>query len=84
VRSSRMDRLAELIKTVEIAFRRGGQANCAGDHNARDWADGFWLARFLERRGVEVQVRKSSSLSVGRRARRARTDVIDIETLFAR
>jgi hypothetical protein len=44
--------------------------------------DGFWLARFLERRGVEVHVMQSSSLPVDRRARRAKTDVIDAEMLL--
>ena len=32
--------------------------------------DGFWLARFLQRRGVEVHVMQASSLPVDRRARR--------------
>jgi transposase len=44
--------------------------------------DGFWLARFLQRRGVEVQVMQASSLPVDRRARRAKTDVIDAEMLL--
>jgi transposase len=44
--------------------------------------DGFWLVRFLQRRGVEVQVMQASSLPVDRRARRAKTDVIDAEMLL--
>jgi transposase len=44
--------------------------------------DGFWLARFLERRGVGVHVMQSSSLPVDRRARRAKTDMIDVEMLL--
>ena len=44
--------------------------------------DGFWLARFLVRRDVEVHVMQSSSLPVDRRARRAKTDVIDVEMLL--
>ena len=43
---------------------------------------GFWLARFLVRRGVEVHVMQPSSLPVDRRARRAKTDVIDVEMLL--
>ena len=43
--------------------------------------DGFWLARFLQRRGVEVHVMQASSLPVDRRARRAKTDMIDVEML---
>ena len=34
--------------------------------------DGFWLVRFLQRRGVEVHVMQASSLPVDRRARRKR------------
>jgi transposase len=44
--------------------------------------DGFWLARFLTRRGIEVHVMQPSSLPVDRRARRAKTDMIDAEMLL--
>ncbi len=44
--------------------------------------DGFWIARYLMRRGIEVHVMQSSSLPVDRRARRAKTDVIDVEMLL--
>ncbi len=44
--------------------------------------DGFWLARFLARRSIEVHVIQPSSLPVDRRARRAKTDVIDVEMLL--
>src|ERR1700724_2774213 len=44
--------------------------------------DGFWLARFLARRGVEIHVMQPPSLLVDRRARRAKTDVIDVEMLL--
>nr|WP_244635440.1 IS110 family transposase [Methylosinus sp. C49] len=43
---------------------------------------GFWLARFLMRRGAEVHVMQASSLPVDRRARRAKTDAIDAEMLL--
>jgi transposase len=44
--------------------------------------NGFWLARFLIRRGIEVHVMQSSSPPIDRRARRAKTDVIDVEMLL--
>jgi transposase len=44
--------------------------------------DGFWLARFLARRGIEVHVMQPSSLPVDRRARRAKTDMIDAEMML--
>jgi transposase len=43
---------------------------------------GFWLARFLARRGIEAHVMQPSSLPVDRRARRAKTDMIDAEMLL--
>jgi len=44
--------------------------------------DGFWLARFLERRGVDCRVMDPASLQVDRRARRVKTDRIDVEKLL--
>ena len=44
--------------------------------------DGFWLARFLARREIEAPVMQPSSLPVDRRARRAKTDMIDAEMLL--
>jgi transposase len=41
-------------------------------------------ARFLVRRCVEVHVMQPSSLPVDRRARRAKTDVIDVEMLLSK
>jgi hypothetical protein len=44
--------------------------------------DGFRLARFLAVRGVEVGVIQPSGVPVDRRARRAKTDALDIEMLL--
>jgi len=44
--------------------------------------DGFWLARYLATRGVEVYVIQPSSVLVDRRARRAKTDALDVEMLM--
>src|SRR5690348_5239222 len=43
---------------------------------------GFWLARWLARRGVEVFVIQPSSVPVERRVRRAKSDGIDAELLL--
>ena len=43
---------------------------------------GFWLARWLIRRGVEVYVIQPSSVPVDRRMRRAKSDGIDAELLL--
>ncbi len=44
--------------------------------------DGFWLARFLEQRGIECLVMEPASLRVTRRARRVKTDRIDVENIL--
>jgi|SRR5579872_6926264 len=43
--------------------------------------DGFWLARFLRDRGVEVYVLDASSFLVSRRGRRTKTDRTDVEAM---
>jgi transposase len=44
--------------------------------------DGFWLARLLAAEGIEVHVIQPASVAVDRRARRAKTDVIDLDLLM--
>jgi transposase len=44
--------------------------------------DGFWLARFLEQRSIECLVMEPASLQVNRRARRVKTDRIDVENIL--
>jgi transposase len=43
--------------------------------------DGFWLARWLGNRGIEVHVIHAASVAVSREHRRAKTDRLDIEML---
>jgi transposase len=44
--------------------------------------DGFWVHRLLEARGIESHVVDPASIAVPRRQRRAKTDIIDGETLL--
>jgi transposase len=44
--------------------------------------DGFWLHRFLVAHGIENVVVDSSSIEVNRRARRAKTDRLDVGKLL--
>jgi transposase len=44
--------------------------------------DGFWLARRLQTRGIEVQVIHSTSFAVSREHRRAKTDRLDTAMLM--
>jgi transposase len=75
----------ELIHLIEQL-----KARCAGSGHSikriiltyEAGRDGFWLARFLVRRNIEVHVMQASSLPVDRRMRRAKTDAIDVEMLL--
>jgi transposase len=44
--------------------------------------DGFWLARLLRAEGIEVHIIQPASVAVDRRARRAKTDAIDLDLLM--
>ena len=44
--------------------------------------DGFWIARYLLARGIEVEVMHPASIPVPRRGRRAKTDRIDLDMLL--
>jgi transposase len=55
------------IKRIVVAFEAG--------------RDGFWLARWLRARGIEVYVIHPTSIAVPREHRRAKTDRLDTEHL---
>jgi transposase len=55
------------IKRIAVAFEAG--------------RDGFWLARWLRTRDIEVHVMHASSVAVSREHRRAKTDRLDTELL---
>ena len=44
--------------------------------------DGFWIARALQQRGLEVYVMHAASIAVERRGKRAKTDRIDVDLLL--
>lgn len=44
--------------------------------------DGFWLHRWLRAQGVDSRVLDSASIQVNRRARRAKTDKLDLDQLM--
>ena len=56
------------IKRIAVAFEAG--------------RDGFWLARWLRRRGIEAHVIHAASVAVSREHRRAKTDRLDTEQLL--
>src|SRR5205809_5964901 len=60
-------RAGRTITRVTVAFEAG--------------RDGFWLARWLEARGIEAHVIHPSRVAVSREHRRAKTDRLDTELL---
>jgi transposase len=76
---------AALLAPVDAARRRaearlGGEAQVVACHEAG--YDGFWLHRLLVARGIANQVIDPASLLVNRRARRRKTDRIDLAGLL--
>jgi transposase len=74
--------LTEIIKKLEMRCATTGHPITRVILTHEAGRDGFWLARYLIRRGVEIHVMQPSSLPVDRRARRAKTDIIDVEMLL--
>jgi transposase len=70
--------LDHLRRRAEKAGKRVGRVVVAYEAGR----DGFWLARCLGARGLEVYVIQPSSVPVDRRARRAKTDALDVEMLL--
>ena len=70
--------LDHLRRRAEKAGKRVGRIVVAYEAGR----DGFWLARWLLGRGIEAYVIQPSSVPVDRRARRAKTDALDVEMLL--
>jgi transposase len=75
--------LLTLRQEIEMAKRRFGLAADAPVKSCYEAGrDGFWLHRYLLEQKVENLVVDSSSIEVDRRAKRAKTDRIDVEKLL--
>ena len=61
-------RAGAVIKRIVLAFEAG--------------RDGFWLARWLIKRGIEAHVIHAASVAVSREHRRAKTDRLDTQLLM--
>jgi transposase len=75
------DQLREEIAAAKVRFRLPATAPVISCYEAG--RDGFWIHRYLNSVGVENLVVDSSSIEVNRRARRAKTDRMDVEKLLA-
>ena len=74
--------MAGLLKAIErwVAEAGGAVRRVALIYEAG--RDGFWIARYLLARGVEVQVVHPASIPVERPGRRVKTDRIDLDMLL--
>ena len=72
------DRLAEMVTVAKKRLDLPTDAAVTSCYEAG--RDGFWIHRDLTTLGVEHRVVDSSRLAVNRRARRAKTDAIDLAT----
>jgi len=79
---ARGDELTALIERLKARCAEAGRKIKGVILTHEAGRDGFWLARFLVRRGVKVHVMQPSSLAMDCRARRAKTDIIDVEMLL--
>src|SRR5437016_3747038 len=73
------DRLPEEIAAAKRRFRLPADAPVMSCYEAG--RDGFWIHRYLTSLGIKNLVVDSSSIEVNRRARRAKTDRMDVEKL---
>jgi transposase len=75
--------LLTLRQEIEMAKRRFGLASDAPVKSCYEAGrDGFWLHRYLLEQEIENLVVDSSSIEVDRRAKRAKTDRIDVGKLL--
>jgi transposase len=75
--------VSALVTEIERAKKRLGLSTDAPVTSCYEAGrDGFWLHRYLVAHGITNCVVDSSSIEVNRRARRAKTDRLDLAGLF--
>lgn len=72
-------RLGDEIEAAKHRFQLTGEVRVESCYEAGP--DGFWVHRYLTALGVSNRVVDSSSIEVNRRARRAKTDRLDVRKL---
>ena len=72
-----VDRLVEDIARAKVRLHVPADTPVVSGYEAG--RDGFWLHRYLVAHGITNHVVDSSSIEVNRRARRAKTDRLDLE-----
>jgi transposase len=79
VRAGDLDKLQKEIKAAKERFNLPDEAIVRSCYEAG--RDGFWIHRCLISLGIENIIVDSSSIEVNRRARRAKTDKLDVQKL---
>lgn len=83
VRGMQAGDLDKLREEIQTAKRRFGLADDAPVHSCYEAGrDGFWIHRALGSMGIHNRVLDSSSIEVDRRARRAKSDGLDVRGLL--
>jgi transposase len=72
-----------LLQLIEKAKKRCNLQGAVRVHSCYEAGrDGFWLHRWLLEQGIDNVVVDSSSIEVNRRARRAKSDALDVAKLY--
>jgi transposase len=80
VRAGDLIGLEQEIRRAKERFKLAPTARVLSCYEAG--RDGFWLHRYLTAQGVENRVVDSASIEVNRRAKRAKTDSLDVKKLL--
>lgn len=79
IRAGDLERLEKEIRAAKERFGLSAKATIKSCYEAG--RDGFWIHRCLISMGIENIIVDSSSIEVNRRARRAKTDKLDVQKL---
>jgi transposase len=77
-----MDELQRILERWKAEAAKAGRTVARVVVAYEAGRDGFWIARYLIERGIEVQVMQPASIPVERKGRRAKTDRIDLDMLL--
>jgi transposase len=80
IRGGDLEKLQKEITAAKKRFGLGVETTVMSCYEAG--RDGFWLHRYLVQARIENVIVDSSSIEVNRRARRAKTDRLDVEKLL--
>ncbi len=77
-----IDAVARALEQLKAESAKAGFAAARIALGYEAGRDGFWIARALQQRGIEVYVMHPASIAVERRGKRAKTDRLDVDLLL--